>query len=369
MDFSIIIPTRNEGTNVETVADRILKTLGDPGSLEILFVDDSTDDTPEILERLSRRDSRVKYVHRQNGSGLGTAVLEGFRRAAGKWFIVMDADLQHPPETLSDVIREIRKAEADIIIPSRFVPGGSDGGLSPWRKLVSWTARSMARVLLSKVRPVTDPTSGFFAVRSDVAGSAELNPVGWKILLEVLVRCRYSRVVELPYAFQARMQGDSKFNVKEQWHYLLHLLRLVRASEADFRFWKFCMVGAGGVLVNFAVYVPLVKLGLSVGFAYAAATLTAILNNFTWNNLLTWPHLKNDRLWYRMFKFFTVSLGGLAISSLAVTVSHDWLGLHYLISGMLGIAITTGWNFYLNNVWTFGGRAERAEGNAPQAKT
>lgn len=368
MEFSIIIPSRNEGTNVETMVSRILNTLGAVGSYEILFVDDSTDDTPEILARLSRRDSRVRYIHRQDGTGLGTAVLEGFRRAAGQWFIVMDADLQHPPEVLADVIREMRQGEAEVIIPSRFVPGGSDGGLNLWRKFVSWTARMMARILIGSVRPITDPTSGFFAVRREVAESAELDPIGWKILLEILVRCRYTRVTELPYAFQARDLGSSKFNLKEQWHYLLHLFRLVRSSEPDFRFWKFCMVGGSGVAVNFLVYVPLVKAGLSVGYAYAIATLTAILNNFVWNNLFTWTHDKNDRIWYRIFKFFTVSLCGLAISGFAVTASHNWLGLHYVLSGLIGIGISTGWNFYLNNIWTFGRRAGRTDKKASQAK-
>lgn len=364
MEFSIVIPCRNEGANVETLVRRIVRALEANDAYEIWFVDDSHDDTPGILERLSREFDHVKYVHRENGAGLSSAVIEGFRRASGDWFIVMDADLQHPPEALPDVIREMRRSSAEIVIPSRFVPGGSDGGLNLWRKAVSWTARMMARALFGKVRRITDPTSGFFAVRRDVADIARLNPIGWKILLELLVRCNYTSVIELPYRFHARDLGHSKFNMRQQWLYVRHLLRLVRASEEDLKFWKFCLVGASGVVVNMLVYIPLVSMGLYIGLAYGLATATAMLNNFVWNNLFTWTHLKHDRLWYRMVKFFAVSLSGLAISGAAVIAGNQWLGLNKIISGLIGIGISTGWNFLLNNQWTFAKGKHPAESKA-----
>jgi dolichol-phosphate mannosyltransferase len=175
----------------------------------------------------------------------------------------------------------------------------------------------------------------------------------------------------MPYQFQARDLGSSKLNLKEQWHYVLHLLRLVQSSEEDLKFWKFCLVGSSGVIVNMLVYLPLVSMGVYIGFAYALATVTAMLNNFIWNNLFTWTHLKHDRLWYRMVKFFTVSLSGLAISSAAVITGNQWLGLHEALSGLLGIGISTGWNFLLNNRWTFARGKDRIESgaNATQAES
>jgi len=360
MEFSIVIPCRNEGANVETMVRRIVAALGSKEAYEIWFVDDSSDDTPDILARLSREYRQVRYVHRKKGTGLSSAVLEGFRRASGDWYIVMDADLQHPPEVLPDVIREIRRDAADIVIPSRFLPGASDGGLNLWRKSVSWTARMMARALLGKVRRITDPTSGFFAVRRKVLDGVRLEPIGWKILLELLVRCRHAAVIELPYRFQARDLGQSKFNLKQQWLYTMHLVRLVRSSEEDLKFWKFCLVGLSGIIVNMLVYIPLLNMGMHIGLAYTLATVTAILNNFAWNNLFTWTHLKHDRLWQRMLKFFAVSLSGLALSGAAVVACNQWLGLHKILSGLIGIGFSVAWNFLLNNRWTFARKGGRS---------
>ncbi|GIO12914.1 dolichol monophosphate mannose synthase [Cohnella xylanilytica] len=327
--------------------------MPDTVSYEIMFVDDSDDETVRRLEGLARSDSRIRYLHRDNGSGLSTAILEGFAIAQGDWFIVMDADMQHPPESLPRVIEAIRLEGADIIVPSRFIPGGSDGGLNVWRKLVSWTARMMARMSLRKVRSITDPTSGYFAVRRQAAFSKELNPIGWKILLEILARSEYNKVVEIPYSFEARDLGSSKFNWKEQANYVRHLIRLVGNSEPDLRFWKFCAVGLSGVIVNSTCYVLLVTAGLPIAYSFIIATLVATINNFTWNNTFTWKHAKTDSLWYRMLKFSIVSLGGLGVSTLVVDGSHRLLDFHYLFSGLTGIVVSTGWNFAMNSIWTF----------------
>ncbi|MFC5700460.1 glycosyltransferase [Cohnella faecalis] len=353
MEISIIVPCRNEGANVEILTNRILRAVPGDVTYEIVFVDDSSDDTPERLDRMSRQFSFVRYLHRENGGGLSSAILEGCRMAKGDWFIVMDADLQHPPESLPALIEEIRSERSEVIVPSRFIPGGSDGGLNAWRRLVSWTARMMARLLIRKVWKVTDPTSGYFAVRRDVAFSRPLQPIGWKILLELLVRSDYSNVREIPYSFHSRDLGSSKLNLKEQWNYIRHLGRLLRSSESDMRFWIFCAVGLSGVAVNTLVYVLLVHLGVPIGFSFAGATIVATFNNFTWNNLLTWKDSKSDKLWYRIFKFSLVSLSGLCLSSFIVTCFHSWFGVHYLVAGLIGILVSTGSNFALNNVWTF----------------
>lgn len=357
MDYSIIVPCRNEGGNVEWLAERILRSLSQETSFEIIFVDDSDDDTTQRLDRLCQAHARIRYVHRINQTGLGTAIVDGFHMSAGQWLIVMDADLQHPPESLPALLAEIRKGTADLIIPSRFVPGGSDGGLNIWRKLVSWTARMMAKAAFHRVRHVADPTSGYFAVRRETAFSRPLDPIGWKILLELLVCSDYDNVREIPYTFMARDLGSSKFNLREQWRYIKHLLRLIKSSEADFRFWKFCLVGTSGVVINSACFIPLVHVGMKPGAAFAVAALIAMLNNFVWNNLFTWNFAKRDPIGYRMIKFLIVSTCGLILSSMTVELLHSRLHVHYLIAGCLGIAVSTVWNFTLHNLWTFKNRA------------
>lgn len=358
MDLSIIVPCRNEGANVQTLATRIIAVMPPQTSYELIFVDDSNDDTPDILERLARTFPVVRYKHRSGERGLSTAILEGFRLAQGDWFVVMDADLQHPPASLPDLLAVIAEKQADVIIPSRFVKHGSDGGLNGWRKVISWSARMIARILLRKVKRIKDPTSGYFAVTRETAFSRPLDPIGWKILLEILVRSDYKEVVEVPYAFEARDQGKSKLNATEQWNYIRHLFRLLKSSEQDLLFWKFGAVGISGVLVNSLLYVLLVKLRVPVGAAYASAALIAMCNNFFWNNRFTWRHIKSDRLWYRIFKFMLVSVSGLFLSSLAVNSAYHWFDAHYLLAGFTGIALSTGWNFLLHSNWTFKKKAE-----------
>ncbi|GAB6876276.1 glycosyltransferase [Thermaerobacter litoralis] len=350
--LSIIVPTYNERDNVERLVERIRAAVSIP--FEIVFVDDSRDDTPQILARLAARYPEVRFVHREDDRGLGTAVVTGFRLARGDLLAVMDADLQHPPEKLMDLVREAERG-ADVVVPSRFVPGGSDGGLSPFRKLVSWSARWLARLLLRRVRPITDPTSGFFLLRRSVIEGVELNPVGWKILIEVLVKGRYRRVVEIPYAFKARAAGESKMGWREQWEYLVHLVRLIASSPEDRRFWLYCLVGASGVVVNFAVYGVLVNLAhLYVPFAGALAAACAMMSNFLLNDRFTWRDARSERrLPVRAVRFLLVSATGVLISAGVLELIHRVV--HYLLANLVASGAAVWWNFTLNNRWTWAG--------------
>ena len=352
MKISIIIPTYNEGLNVLSIADRIRNVAKHLYDYELIFVDDSRDDTPAVLESLSEADPNVQVLHREGERGLATAVLEGFRMSTGDLLIVMDADLQHPPEVIPEMIRKISEGY-DIVIPSRFVPGGSDGGLNIFRKAVSWTARSIARTALKRLRPITDPTSGFFAIRKEVQENVILNPIGWKILMELLVKGEYKTVTEIPFAFEARSLGDSKMSFQEQMNFVRHTIRLMKASEEDVRFWKFCLVGLSGVAVNSLTYTFLVRIGVFVPVAFGLATLLAMVCNFIWNDMFTWRFRKGDRLVWRFGKYVAVSCAGLAASGATVAFVHGALGVHYMAAGFGGIALSVFWNYMMNNKWTF----------------
>ena len=282
---------------------------------------------------------------------MGSAVVEGFRLARGELLAVMDADLQHPPEVLMSMVRAA-EAGAEVVIPSRFVRGGSDGGLNGFRKLVSWTARGLARLLLRRVRPVTDPTSGFFLVRRSVVEGVDLQPVGWKILIEVLVKGRYNRVVEIPYAFAARSAGESKTGLREQGEYLLHLLRLVAASPEDRRFWLHCLIGTSGVGVNFAVYWALVRLARwPIPLAGALAALCAMTSNFLLNDRFTWRERGGGRLGVRAGRFLLVSATRVLISTTVLALIHPFL--HYLLANLVASGAAVAWNFTMNDHWTW----------------
>lgn len=356
MDISVIIPTFNEGKNVSLIAERIQSVLLPIGrSFEILFMDDSTDDTSLLLEELSKSVSFVRYIHRTNDRGLATAVVDGLHHAHGQILIVMDADLQHPPEVIPKMIEKIEEGY-QMVIPSRFVKGGSDGGLNSYRKFVSWTARIMARLALKRIRKITDPTSGFFAVRKEAVENKRFRPIGWKILLEIIVRAGIDQITEIPYRFHARSLGDSKMSASEQLRYLIHLVRLVLASEVDRRFFLFCAVGLSGVAVNLATYQLFLITGMSVFIAFLISSGISMLTNFILNNAFTWKmRMPEGRFsWLvRLTKYVIVASGGICVSSGVVSFFHYLLSIPPMISGLIGITAGIVWNFALNDKWTF----------------
>jgi dolichol-phosphate mannosyltransferase len=370
VDVSIVIPTFNERENVSVIANRIDAALqaASTSSYEIWFVDDSTDDTPVVLEELSKRNSHVRYVHRDTDKGLGKAVVEGFQRANGKYFIVMDADLQHPPEILPTVIQRLREG-IEIVIPSRFVSGGSDGGLSPIRKFVSWTARTIGRVSIRRLRDISDCTGGFFGVCRNVVVDAELDPIGWKILMEVLVKGDYSTVHEIPYQFVSRNAGESKMSMREQLNYLRHIAKLVRSSPEDGRFYMFCFVGALGVIVNlFVLAVMLHVFHIHPLASSVIASLVAMAHNFLWNDTVTWKGHKHPIWWRRALQFplfAVVSLVGIAVTALFAQAAI-WLHLNEMLGQLIGIVFATGWGFLANNRWTWSSQEKRKKTKVTQ---
>lgn len=351
--LSIIIPTFNERENVITITERIAEVMQNR-PYEIIFVDDSRDETPEILEKLARQNDRVRYEHRVNERGLGTAVVRGFQLAKGDTITVMDADLQHPPEMLIPMINAIDSG-CEIVIPSRFIPGGDDGGLNFVRKLISATARYIGKIMLKSVRSINDPTSGFFMFKSFVIEGADLKPIGWKILIEILAKGTYTNIIEIPYQFHARAAGESKMSLKEQWNYLEHLFTLVKNSPEDRRFFIFALVGISGVMVNLIFYSMFIHwLHLGVVTSGFLSACVAMMSNFFFNDQFTWQDVQNnDSLIKRAFKFVTTSVVGILINTTVLYVLFHALHFHYFISNLCGIVCGTVWNYTINNAWTW----------------
>ena len=222
--LTVVVPTFNEGKNIKNLVKQIdaaLKGL----DYEILFVDDSKDNTPDIIRKVAEEYPTVRMEHREHESGLATAVLKGFRMAKGEYIACMDADLQHPPIILKYMYKAM-KSGADLCIPSRLIPGGDDGGLNWYRKFVSGTARKIGQFMLPCLRKISDPTSGLFMFRREVIEHADLQPIGWKIMVEVLAMGTYSKIIEIPYKFQQRTAGESKLSGKVTMEYLKQLKNL-----------------------------------------------------------------------------------------------------------------------------------------------
>lgn len=230
-EVSVVLPTLNERECLELLYKRLDAALA-PYSHEIVVVDDqSPDGTGELVRRLAAS-GPYRLISRVGRTGLSSAVLEGFLAARGRILVVMDADGSHPPELLPDLIAPIRLGRAEFVLASRRVRGGADGGLRSVRWLTSWAATLPARPLT----PVHDPMSGFFAVPTDVLGRSSLSPTGFKIALEILVKCRPAPVLEVPFHFGERLAGESKLGPKVIASYGWHLMRLYT--------WRFAHAGA-----------------------------------------------------------------------------------------------------------------------------
>ena len=237
--ISLVVPTRNEAANVPPLVARTATAFEQmPWPWELLLVDDSDDDTPDRAGELAADGGPVRVLHRPPGrrpDGLSGAVQDGFAAAHGDVLVVMDADLQHPPEVLPDLVQPLMTGQADVAVASRYCagagPDASAGLDGPVRRLVSRACRWPAWAVRPRVRRVRDPLAGFFALRTEVIDGVALRPTGFKILLEILSRGRWRTVTEVPYRFERRAAGSSKAELKQGLVYLRHVGRLVRDRD------------------------------------------------------------------------------------------------------------------------------------------
>ena len=229
-ELSLVVPTFNERDRLPDLVRAILEACR-PSRLacQIVVVDDnSPDGTGQLADELASRYPLI-VVHRAGKLGLGTAVVEGFASATAPVVGVVDADLSHPPETLPLMCAAMRQHAADMVIGSRYIPGGGTSNWGFGRLLMSRFACVLARGLT----PVRDATSGFFLIRRDLARGVQISAGGFKICLELLVRGRPGTVIEMPYVFQARTAGESKMNLREAVGYLDQLKNLWRFKSAQ----------------------------------------------------------------------------------------------------------------------------------------
>lgn len=229
---SIVVPTFREAGNIRELVTRTFAACRPAGiDAEVILVDDdSRDGTEEIVEAL-RVDYPVRLVVRRGQRGLSGAVLEGLRHARFDCLVVLDADLQHPPERVPEFVRKLNDPACDFVIATRYGRGGSVA--EHWPAARRWVSR-LATWAARPLMPVSDPMSGFFAIRREVWQRATaLNPIGYKIALELYVKCGCRRPAEIPIAFAVRRAGSSKAGFREGWRYLRHLARLYW-----FRLWR-----------------------------------------------------------------------------------------------------------------------------------
>ena len=224
VDATVVIPTYNERENIATMIrslESVLATL--PYRTEILIVDDdSPDGTADVVRHLPTR-VPTRVLVRHDEKGLASAVLAGISRAKGRACVVMDVDGSHPADMVPTLLETVLEGRAEMALASRYAPGGgTDDGWPQGRKVMSRIATWLARPLTA----VHDPMTGYFAIDPKVLARSELSPIGYKIGLEILVRCEPSPVLEVPFVFRDRRAGRSKMSHGEVIRYARHLSRL-----------------------------------------------------------------------------------------------------------------------------------------------
>ena len=355
--FSLIIPTYNECKNIKTIVEKLSQLLEGtiPGDYELIVVDDdSPDRTWEVALSLTPDYPQLRVMRRERERGLSTAVIRGWQAARGEVLGVIDADLQHPPETLLQLLAEIQRG-ADLAAASRHV---AEGGVSDWsviRRFLSRGAQTLGLVILpGVVGRVSDPMSGYFMVRRSCIAGKMLNPTGYKILIEVLGRGNIRWIGEVGYVFQERQEGESKVTWKQYIEYLRHLLRLRFARWPMGKFLRFGVVGFSGVFVNMGVLFVLRDIfNWELTRSLIVAAELAILSNFLWNDLWTFGDISKhqpeirQRL-KRLLKFNTICLMGLILNVLLVNLMFNVFGMNAYLANLIAIAIVTLWNFWIN---------------------
>lgn len=357
LTLSIVVPTRNEQENVRRLVEMVDQSLGDI-DFEIVFVDDSTDQTPDVVEELMRVHKNIRLIHRQGEEqkgGLATAVVRGISEARGTYVCVMDGDLQHPPQMVPALIKEAEVSGADIVIASRYRKGGSYEGLSgPFRKFLSVALRELTRtVFFPRLNKVTDPLSGFFLVRRDILQDVTLAPEGFKILLEILVRCRWKTVREVPYKFAARAGGKSKATSKQGITYLLHVAKLLGTVPQAGRFWKFGLVGGLVAVIGIGLLYAFVEfLKIEENSAYLLQAFICLQLNFNLNHFLTWSERRKGGYWYRWIKFHTSRVLSVILNQILFALL-TFLGMHYILACLVCLISVTGFNYFASDRFVF----------------
>ena len=366
--LSLVIPTYNEGKNIHNVV-RILSGLLDadiPGEYELIVVDDNSPDrTWELALALIPEYPQLRVMRRQHERGLSSAVIRGWQASRGEVRGVIDGDLQHPPHVLLQLFREMESG-ADLAVASRHVEGGGVSSWSMVRRFLSRGAQLIGLVVLPGVLGrVTDPMSGYFMVRRTSIAGSTLNPVGYKILIEVLGRGQVRSVAEVGYVFQERLEGESKVTWKQYIDYLHHLVRLridsgrigrftQRLGFPIGRFIRFGLVGFSGVFVDLTVFYLLRTV---LGFGLTRSTIisaeVAIFNNFLWNDLWTFGDVSQQQQQGRMrlkrlLKFNIICLAGVVLQALIVNLLFNVLGINEYLAKLMAIAAVTLWNFWIN---------------------
>ena len=370
---SIIIPTYNESQNIIQILKSIKDNLPKNINTQAIVVDDNSPDgtgkvVDDYLKNLKKiTNYTIEIIHRKTKDGLGSAILKGIQQAKGDMIVVMDSDFSHPPQIIPKLVESIKKYQCDIAVASRYINGGKIQGWSLKRKLMSKFATLVAKKGLGI--DTKDPMSGFFAFKRNIIKELNIDGIGYKFLLEILVKTKGVNIKEIPYTFQDRELGNSKLGIKTILDYYKSVWKLYRYGKplekqekrSSVKFLskaaRFYTVGATGFLVNYVI--SLLFAGGISDMWYLHARVIGIIVSITTNFILnkTWTfgdrdfRIKKTISQYGKFAMFS-SLGAL-VQLVMVYFLVDSNGISYPLALILAVMTAAFGNFVLNKKWTF----------------
>jgi len=371
--ISIIIPTYNESENIIKILHSIGEILPKNIPTQAIVVDDnSPDGTGKIVEDYLKNVKKIagytiEIIHRKAKDGLGSAILKGIQQAKGDTIVVMDSDFSHPPQIIPKLIESIKKYQYDIAVASRYIKGGKIQGWSLKRKIMSKFATLIAKKGLGI--DTKDPMSGFFAFKRNIIKGLNIDAIGYKILLEILVKTRDVNIKEIPYTFQDRELGSSKLSIKTIFDYYRSVWKLYRygkplekqekRSSVKFLYkaGRFYTVGTSGFIVNYVISLLFAGGVSDLWYLHAnvIGIVASITTNFVLNKIWTFGDkdfkIKKTISQYGKFAMFS-SLGALVQLGM-VYFLVDSNEVAYPFALILAVITAAFGNFVLNKKWTF----------------
>lgn len=349
--LSIIIPTYNESKNIPVLMERLQQCLNQIDKEVIIVDDNSPDKTWEVARNLSSTYPWLRVIRRLHDRGLSSAVLAGFAVAEGDYLAVMDADLQHDEQILPQFISEFQMG-TQIIVGSRKVEGGGIENWSASRKFISWVATLMAKFALR--HPVSDPMSGYFAITKEIYQKYkdDINPKGFKILLEFLARAKEAKTKEIGYTFKSRIHGESKLSRKVIFEYLNALYDLSIGNIIPFRFLKYALVGFTGLIIsNIVLFICLKYFEFSTANAVATSIEVSIITNFILNNYWTFKENQLKGAWPLLrgiVTFHAICLSGAIINQAIAMKFSANNSMNVYFANAIGYIVAAIWNYAIN---------------------
>jgi len=355
-ELAVIVPTFNERDNLSELVSRLDQCLQGE-AWEVIFVDDdSNDGTAAGVREIAQQDPRVRCLQRIGRRGLSTACVEGMLATSAPYLAVIDGDCQHDETVLPRMLEVLKRGEADVVVGSRYTAGGGIGTWQESRAKMSRVATRLSRAVIK--HDLSDPMSGFFALRRDVLEQAvrSLSSVGFKILLDIIASSpKPLRVKELPYEFRNRHAGESKLDGQAVWGYLMLLADKFLGGVVPVRFVSFALIGAVGVFVHFAVLAVLFRaMSLPFAVSQAGAAAVAMMSNFTLNNALTYRDMRlKGWLWLRGLVSFMLACSFGALANVGFASYLFKRHTFWALSALVGIVVSTVWNYAMTATYTW----------------